>query len=308
MLAMDASTRPTAKRVAERVQAYLDGDRDVARRRTMAVDLVWAARAQMNEGNRGDAMRAAGRALALDPESAGAAELVTMLMLEPPKEPPPDLRAALREADDAGVRRHARTAIAAYLAIASFLPIAMWNGIRKWDVVAGVFVVAIAMAAAAVMMMRRPQRSIAYMIGYAAGNALLMGMLTRMAGPFTFVPALSCVVIMSVMAYPFFTVRSWVLIVMMCVGFMTSILLEIEGVLPMTWEIRNGVLISHAGALALHGDPTLAMLIIASIATMVIAGIHAARIYRTGRDARLQLVTQAWHLRQLLPSQSVAPV
>jgi hypothetical protein len=128
-----------------------------------------------------------------------------------------------------------------------------------------------------------------------------MGMLTRMAGPFTFVPALSCVVIMSVMAYPFFTVRSWILIVLMVIGFVVSILLEIEGYLPRTWEIQNGVLISHAGALSLQGNPTLAMLIIASLATIVIAGVHAARIYRAGRDARLQLVTQAWHLRQLLP-------
>ena len=45
MLAMDPATRPTARKVAERVEAYLDGDRDVVRRRTMAVDLVWNARA-----------------------------------------------------------------------------------------------------------------------------------------------------------------------------------------------------------------------------------------------------------------------
>jgi serine/threonine-protein kinase len=301
MLAVDPTSRPTARRVADRVQAYLDGDRDVARRKTMAVDLVWAARAQMNEGNRADAMRAAGRALALDPESAGAAELVTTLMLEPPKEPPPELQTALRDAEDSGIRRHARTAILAYMALASFLPIAMWNGIRKWNVVVGVAVVACVMAAAAFRINRRGAPSNAFMIAYALGNVLLMGMLTRMAGPFTCVPAITCVSIMSVMAYPLFTVRSWILIVMMTTGFVVSILLEIEGYLPRTWEIQNGVLISHAGALSLRGDPTLAMLMIASLLTIVIAGVHAARIYRAGRDARLQLVTQAWHLRQLLP-------
>jgi serine/threonine-protein kinase len=301
MLVMDPTARPTARRVADRVQAFLDGDRDIARRRTMAVDLVWNARAQMNEGNRADAMRAAGRALALDPESAGAAELVTALMLEPPKEPPPELKAALRDAEDIGVKRHARTAILAYLAIASFLPIAMWNGIRKWNIVIGVFVVAVIMASAAFRIMRRGQQSSVFMLAYALGNVALMGMLTRMAGPFTFVPALSCIVIMSVMAYPFFTARSWILILLIAGGFLASILLEMRGYLPVTWEIQQGVLISHAGALSLQGDPTLAMLIIASVATIVIAGIHAARIYRAGRDARLQLVTQAWHLRQLLP-------
>jgi len=42
-------------------------------------------------------------------------------------------------------------------------------------------------------------------------------------------------------------------------------------------------------------------LIVSSITMVVVAGIAAARIYRANRDARIQLVTQAWHLRQLLP-------
>lgn len=40
----------------------------------------------------------------------------------------------------------------------------------------------------------------------------------------------------------------------------------------------------------------------ATLATFVIAGIHAASIARTSRRAQLALVTQAWHLRQLLPT------
>ncbi|NVB84336.1 MAG: serine/threonine protein kinase [Kofleriaceae bacterium] len=301
MLAIDPSSRPTARKVAERVQAYLDGDRDVARRKTMAVDLVWTARASVNEGRRADAMRLAGRALALDPESAGAAEIVTTLMLEPPAEPPPELRDALRAADETGVRRHARTAVIAYLAIASFLPIAAWNGIKRWDIVLGVFGASILMAAAALLISLRPRRSMASMIGYALGNVILLALLSRMAGPFTFVPALACVVIMSSMAYPTFTERPAVLLVLIVVGFLVPIGLEHEGLLSMTWEIDGGKLISHAGALSLQGTPTLAMLIGASVATIAIAGIHAARIYRAGRDAQRRLLMQTWHLRQLLP-------
>ena len=247
-------------------------------------------------------MQAAGRALALDPESAGAAELVTTLMLSPPQEPPPELKSALDESEDEGVKRHARTAITAYLALASFLPIAAWNGIRKWDIVLGVAAVAIVMALAALQIMRKPQRSFPWMLCYAFGNVVLMAMVTRMAGPFTFVPALTCVVIMSVMAYPTFIVRAWLLIVIMVVGFLAPIVLELQGILPRTWEIKDGALISHAGALSLEGNPTLAMLVAASVITISIAGVHAARIYRAGRDAQRQLVMQAWHLRQLLPS------
>jgi serine/threonine-protein kinase len=302
MLAMDPTSRPTARRVADRVQAFLDGDRDVARRKTMAVDLVWSAQAQLGDGNRAEAMRAAGRALALDPESTGAAELVTTLMLEPPKEPPTELRDALRHADDVSVRKHARTAILAYLALAAFLPVAWWNGVRRWDVVLAVFFVSIVMAIGAVLIARKPQRSLTYMVMYGLGNVALLGVLQRMAGPFIFVPALSCVVVMSATAYPAYIKRPWILIVTMVIGFLAPIILELQGILTRTWDIRDGMLVSHAGALVLDGPPTLAMLIVASVVTIMIAGIHAARIYSANRDARLQLVTQAWHLRQLLPA------
>jgi serine/threonine-protein kinase len=302
MLSMDATTRPTARRVAERVEAYLDGDRDVARRRTMAVDLVWVARAALNEGRRADAMRSAGRALALDPESTGAAEIVTTLILEPPPEPPPELQAALREADDRGTRKHARTAIIAYLVIAAFLPIAAWNGVRKWDAVLTVFVAACGMAAGAWAIMRKPERSFPWMFSYAIGSVVLTAAISRMAGPFTFVPAITCVLIMSLMAYPTFIERSGSLIILIAFGFLGPIFVELGGWLPRTWEIKDGSLISHAGALELAGTPTLTMLIGGSVATIVIAGIHAGRIYRAGRDANRALVTQSWHLRQLLPS------
>jgi serine/threonine-protein kinase len=301
MLQMDPMSRPTAKVVAESIQAYLDGDRDVVRRKRMATDLVWTARAMLDDGHRAEAMRSAGRALSLDPEAGDAAQLVTALMLEPPKEPPPELVSTLREAEAVGVRRHATTAIGAYLAIASFLPLAMWNGVQRWDVVLAAFCVALAMAGFAWRTARQPHRSFGTMLLYALGNVLMLVALSRMAGPFTFVPGVACVIAMSSMAYPAFTVRSWVLILLLLVGILGPIAAEQLGLLSSTFEIRDGELISHAGALRVSGTPTLTLLIVAYVAMVVVAGISAARIYRANRDARIQLAMQAWHLRQLLP-------
>ena len=301
MVQMDPTQRPTARRVADRIQAYLDGDRDVARRKTMAIDLVWTARALFDENNRADAMRAASRALALDPESTEAAQLITALMLEPPKEPPPELRSTLREAEATGVRRHALTAIGAYLALASFLPIAAWNGVRRWDVVLGVFAITMVMALFAWRTTRHPERSIGTMLVYALGNVALIAMLSRMAGPFTFVPGLACVITMSVMAYPIFIAKPWLLIGLLLSGLLAPVALEHWGYLTSTWDLANGELISHAGALAIGGMRTAVMLVAANAAMIAVAGIDAARIYRANREARIQLVTQAWHLRQLLP-------
>jgi len=301
-LAMAGAARPTARQVAERIQAYLDGDRDLARRKEVAREQLGRARQVLAQGDRAGAMRAAGRALALDPELAGAAELVSTLLLEPPKEPPPDLVAAMQHADEDAVRRHARTAIFAYLAIASFLPIAAWNGIRKWPEVLAVFASSILLACAAWAIRQRPGRSFVEMVIYAVANGVLLVLLSRMAGPFTFVPALTCVVTMSVMSYPAFIRRSWVLVVIMLASFVIPLVLEARGLLSITWELREGGLFSHAGALVISGTPTFVLVVGATLATFAIAGFHASSLARANRQAQQKLVAQAWHLRQLLPT------
>jgi eukaryotic-like serine/threonine-protein kinase len=305
MLAMDPSTRPTARRVAERVQAYLDGDRDFARRRTMAVDLVWVARAAMNEGRRAEAMRFSGRALALDPESPEAAEIVTTLMLQPPEEPPPEVQDALREADAQSISKHARTSVLAYIVLASFLPIAAWNGIRDWPIIIGIIAACAVLGGLAVYFVLRPRVSFGLLLFYAVGNTALIALLARTISPWTFVPALTCIMIMSMMAYPPFATRPWILISLFVVSFCAIIGLEVRGVLQPGWEIRDGMLVLHAMALEISSGTTLMLLFVAGVATIVMAGVHAAATYRAGRVAQHQLVMQAWHLRQLLPASSV---
>ena len=302
MAALDPTVRPTARRIAERVQAFLDGDRDVARRRTMANDLVWAARAAMNEGHRGDAMRSAGRALALDAESNDAAEIVTALILQPPDDPPPEVREALRAADEAHMSKHARTSVAAYVLLASFLPLAFWNGIRDWAVIATIVISALVLGGFALRIVFRPRVPTVALVIYAFGNAALMALIARAISPWTFVPALTCVIIMSMMAYPVFSSRPWILISIFVIGFCSIIGLEVRGTIVPGWEITKGAVTLHQMALEIAPSPTLMLLFVASIATIVIAGVLASNTYRAGRQAQQQLVMQAWHLQQLLPT------
>ena len=166
------------------------------------------------------------------------------------------------------------------------------------------------MALATIELRRKPNRSFTEMMIYAIINAALLIMLTRMAGPFTFVPALACFMVMSMMSYPAFIARrwtSWALIFTIVVGFVGPIIFENAGLLHSTWDIRDGELVSHAGALELHGSTSVTMIIIASLITIVVAGIHGSVIARTSRQQQHQLVTQAWHLGQLLPNSSQPP-
>jgi hypothetical protein len=168
--------------------------------------------------------------------------------------------------------------------------------------VLAVFGIALALAFAAVRLRRKPGRSLVEMMIYALGNAALLVMLSRMAGPFTFVPALACYMTISMMAYPPFATRPAALIVTILAGFALPIVLELTGAITKTWELANGMLISHAGALELQGSSSVTMVVAGSLVTIAIAGVHAAVTAKAYRGAQRQLVTQTWHLRQLLPA------
>jgi eukaryotic-like serine/threonine-protein kinase len=302
MLAKKASLRPTARWCAETIEKYLDGDRDLANRRQMAIDMVAQARGALDANRRPDAMRMAGRAISLDPNAEGAAELVTHLMLDPPREPPAELRRALQQSDASYIATHAKAAIPGYVLIALFLPLVVFSGVNDWSVVAAVVAAALGMAAAAWFLMRQPDRSFVWMVAYAAGNSLVLVLLARLGGPFTFVPALVSYITASVITYPSFLERSWVLIGVMVAGFLIPFGLEASGVIARTWELRDGGMFLRGSAMNLGTNASLAVVIGGSVAVVVMAGIQCAVLGRANRKAQHQLVSIAWHLQQMLPA------
>ena len=302
MVAAEPGVRPTAHRCANLVEEYLDGDRDVARRRIMAHDLVGLARDAQRDGRSIDAMRAAGRALALDPEVPDAAELVMRAMLEPPPEAAPEVRARLRESDGEGISQHSRAAMPGYILIASFLPLIVWNGVRSWPIVLAMFGLALLMALAAWDLTRHPAKSVGYMVVYAAGNALLLAIIGRLAGPWIIVPAVFAFVTSSVVTYPAFLERKWLLIGIMSTGFVGPIALEAAGVLAPTWVMNETGLVMFGDAMEVGGTPAIATLLLASVATIVMAGLQSARVGNASRAAHHRLVRQAHQLEQLLPA------
>jgi eukaryotic-like serine/threonine-protein kinase len=305
MLSTRADQRPTARRCAERVENFLDGDRDHDRRRKLAIEQVNHARVALADGRRGDAMRLASHALALDAECTAAGELVTTLMLTPPRKPPPELRAAIHQADAEDISRHARAAIPGYVLIAAFLPIIVWNGVLSWPAVIASAVIALAMAFAAHRLVRKPQRSLAWMVAYAIGNALVIMSLARLAGPLTFVPALVSFMTASVITYPTFLKRPYILAGIMLAGFLLPIGLESLDWLPASWQLVPDGLLLRGNAMALDGPSAMLTIVLACTATVVMAGIQSTVLARAKRTAQHQLVAQAWHLRQLLPVSTI---
>jgi serine/threonine-protein kinase len=301
-LASDATARPTAGELARAVEHYLDGDRDYVRRREMAGEQLAVARTALAAGARGEAMRAAGRALALDSDSREAAELVTALMLEPPARPSPELQAAIEGAERKLVARHAPVGAGSYAAFVLLLPLAIWSGVKSWPLLIATVTLAIALAVYAFSFTRRKTVTSRALLGYMFGNALITVLLERLFGPFVFVPALACVSTMSLMSYPLLAARMRLLVVCQLAAWVIPVVLEFLGVLSSTWELHDHKLAIESRLVELGGGSSEALLLVTSAGFIVVGGLLAGAAARARIAAQRELMTRDWHLRQLLPS------
>ena len=302
----------TARELGERVQLYLDGDRDVGMRRQLAVEHLERARdAYAQSGREGAAtddgaarrvaMQEAGRALALDPKLAGAAELVSRLMLEPPRNTPPEVEHAIAADMIASIQRHSSTGVRGYLGYLVLAPLLLATGEQRAYLAA-----LIVLVAANVMLLRQRaridnliQRAIALVIG----NAFMVALLAQMFSPLVFAPAVAVVTVTGLVFGPVYAHRHRVVLVVIAMS--AAVLLPWLGE-ELGWLPH--AIASTADGLALSG-PALRVsqvakyfaLIAGVVAVIASAAGMAFRMCSADRAARRALHLQAWQLRQLVP-------
>ena len=319
--------RPSARELGERVQRFLDGDRDLMLRQELARQHLARARVAFERGvergvgrdvergaglgagpgadtfARGIAMREAGRALALDPSLAGAAELVGRLMLEPPRDTPREVQAALAADASAANRSQARIALFMSIGYLGFLPALL--GYRGTNLYAAAFA-AYVLANGLLMLLRARGRGAAFLhapSAVALRNAVLIGTLGCFYSPFQIAPGLAAVTTAALLAAPLFQRPRSVafLLVSMIAAVLLPWLAELAGLVPQTVRfVADGVLI-HTPDLA--GGATARALSWVTFSTLLLAAatLIAYFVRRTERESRRRLHLHAWHLRQLVP-------
>ena len=300
-LAEDPAARPSARMLADRVQAYLDGDRDLERRRTIATEELAAAHAALesNEAEaRATALRRAGRALALDPSSREATELVTQLIVEPPKQLPPALAASIESAERHTMRERSRSAMWAYASVFAFWAMIPFLDIRNWDVLLSFYGIVALLVGLSYRTMRTGDRSIVTVLVL---NAIGMIVSSRIASVFVLTPIVITGVLLWFSGDPRMIARRWLLVAWVLVVVLTPIVIEWLGVLPSSWRIENDALVTHSDFFVLHGRRDELALIVANLAFILIAGWFAMAANSSRLAAQRQLHIQHWHLRQLLP-------
>jgi serine/threonine-protein kinase len=293
----------TAREVGETVQRFLDGDRDLSLRRQLAAAEVATAHAALALGtsaeHRSTAIRAAARALALDPHAHEPAELLGRLMLESPAEAPPEVERELEALDREAMQLQARLGSWALLSYLVFFPLLYWAGLRNgWYHLGGLASVSVSVLCVRILAKHTSPVMVSIAI---ASNALVIAFFSRFLTPFLVAPSLGAITAMWFAIHPRGG-RMWALWLAMLAGVLGPWLLELAGVLsPTTFITANRlVLETHA---AERMDPTIALGSLALFTTAMLAMVTVmSRAHARDRQAtRRQLQIQSWQLRQLVP-------
>jgi serine/threonine-protein kinase len=288
----------TARELGERIQQYLDGDRDLALRRSLAKTHHEHAIVAFAGGDRSRAMREAGRALALDPTLHAAGELITRMMLEPPTILPPEVKKAF-DLDSKDVVR--RTTTVGAIASGMYLLFVPLLAIFGEAPPLSLILLALTSAAAVVMLlwMRRPGRAfIAGPVIFA--NVLMIVMITRMFSPFLLGPGLAAVTAMGFMTGPQYAKRqaTWVA-GLASIAVLGPWILEQAGVFTSTTTVFEGGVTLHSALI--RSPASFSVLMIAYTVTIVVSAVVLTRGLRVAeRGARQHMHLQAWQLRQLV--------
>jgi tRNA A-37 threonylcarbamoyl transferase component Bud32 len=293
----------TARALGAAVQAFLDGDRDIAARKELAQHHITEARAAIARGDGEDdrraAMRAAGRALALDPTANEAADLVSRLVLAPPREVPAEVERQLETIDIANARTQGRMGAIAITGYLWFLPLLWWTGIRDAAIVIAFGAAALASAGQVWLMSRQSTIPTVGIYASAIINAILIAVICRIVGPFVIAPTLVLTTLMAFAVHPRFG-NILVVAAILTGGVAVPWILEIAGVLSPTYTFANGTIILSSSAVAFTAVPVLLAFGTVLVLLAAVVAVLLRSMATRQRDATKQIEVQSWHLRQLV--------
>jgi eukaryotic-like serine/threonine-protein kinase len=297
----------TARELGERIQSFLDGDRDLMLRTQLArVHLARAREAFANQDDETElavAIREAGRALGLDPKLEGAADLVGRLMLEPPRTIPRQVERAIDDDDRQVNRRQARCGLWVFLGYLGFAPFLLGYESQLYVAVFTGLVVFNCVLAWRHGYARRYIPILDGSFVLIAMNMLIVAAVARVFSAIFLAPAMAGLTASALVNTPRYArARSLVLIVLaMLTAIAAPWVGEATGLLSRTFEIT-------AGGPVFHHEHLLGGVVARTIGIGIyIVGVIAAGaaltyfVRKAERDTRRLLHLQTWQLKQLVP-------
>jgi len=301
---LDRDKRPTARDLAMCIERYLDGDRDLALRKNLAITHLDAARTALAAGDgeveRSTAMREAGRAIALDPRSSDAAALVGRLMLEPPRETPPEVTQHVNALGEVTIRQKARVQAGVMVAFLLFAPVFYWLGVRS-DALAALFAATVLFELFVMLAFAYKRRAVTNLDAYllTCVNGISIAILARLFSPFLIAPPIAAVSVVLIVLDP--RLRWGKILLITSIAALSPWVLELTGVLSRTMgATAAGDLVLHSPLVRCDLPRAEIVLALALLTMLTFAGLTARSIAVSHRKALASIELQAWHLRQLV--------
>jgi serine/threonine protein kinase len=306
----DPAARPaSAAQLADAIDAYLDGDRDLARRRELSVAAAAAAHealiasriadAGAEPALRAAAVRDVGRALALDPDNAVARTTLLQALTEPPRVMPPAAEAAYRAGGIASIQISARNASRALLSYAVYVPLILWMGVRRPWLFGGTIVSTIVVIALTARHHRQPPTRLTLPWSHVVVSTVAFAFGMSLFGPLVLLPSL--VMITGVAYVATFERSAIACVVPFAAVIFVPLGLQLVGVLPPSYDFADGTLRMLPGMADLPPIPTLILLVIAHLIVVIGSIGFVWRLRCAHRDVERRLALQAWQLSQLVP-------
>ncbi|HEY5947147.1 MAG TPA: serine/threonine-protein kinase [Kofleriaceae bacterium] len=299
----------SARELADALQRFLDGDRDLERRRELAANHVARAQqllAKQDNHARAEAMREAGSAIALDAANRDAQAVLARLLLEPPQQMPPaarrDLDAERRATIEATLRRGALI----YSAFVALIPVAKLLGIAQtWPlaVIGAQLLMLIALSALAGT--RRITLGAGVALTMLALHIFMLATIGVFLGPFLLLPILLFGSLPIMIMAPTVDFPKTIVVGHM-VAVAVPLALEWSGAVPRSFSVAGGALVLDPWAV----DITPQALIFCLLGTITLQLLaNAVMLHRQRRNQELAqelLHIQKWQLQQLVPSSGSA--
>jgi hypothetical protein len=308
-VATDPLDRPaTARELAEKVEAYLDHELQVARERESADHHARAAQRAADEAiqdgrgtARAEALREAARALAFEPGNETAGKILAAMLVRPPSITPPDAKRQLDEVDRADARDALRALGMRAAVWASVVPLALSLGVRS-AAGAGLAVGSVALFGGVVLAARLlGLTGRGWQLAILGAGSFAVATFAGLFGPFVVVPALSATL---ATAFAMFH-GSHDRLVAICLGVgavLVPLGLEVLGLLPESSHVTLEGIVLLPRIVWFSPGTTLFLLIVANVLAIPVNVLIAGRLRDALDEARRKLALHAWQLERTLPA------
>lgn len=307
----------TARELAEGIERYLDGDRDLSLRRELARSHLAKANEYLSSEKNGAtnastgddetqesprvvALREIIRALALDPDDHAAQRVFVDIIVnttDVPREALPEVIGARNKARSEAMR----SAFYGLLAWFAVVPMVIAIGVQSKMAITAAATVDLLAAAYAFYQWRRPPVQSSGVITLAVLISATIALTSCYLGPFAIVPTAA---VSSMLLYSMHTTRHerrWGTAVFVLFTLLPFIV-EFTGILGHSYLFESDRLIILARAVALPQTATMLAMLYSTLSFVILASLIVGRMRDTLSKNEQQRMVQAWLLRRLFPN------